>query len=226
MTGRVLVVTPHADSHARMERLLRKAGFETEHASTFEAARPRLTVTTPDVLISDVHLGEYNGLHLAIVGRDRRPALVAIVVGPPDAVLAREATQHGATYLNEPTTDEALLAKLSMLLQEIGRHRRWPRKHVSETVAAECGASPARIVDLSYGGLRLEVEDGGTSAPQLGSGLRINLPDFGVSIDTALVWVERAPSGYLHCGAAVERLSPALTSAWRQVVDRVGFSVQ
>jgi hypothetical protein len=59
-----------------------------------------------------------------------------------------------------------------------------------------------------------------------GPGLRINLPDFGVSIDTALVWVERAPSGYLHCGAAVERLSPALTSAWRQVVDRVGFSVQ
>ena len=90
MTGRVLVVTPHADSHARMERLLRKAGFETEHASTFEAARPRLTVTTPDVLISDVHLGEYNGLHLAIVGRDRRPALVAIVVGPPDAVLHPE----------------------------------------------------------------------------------------------------------------------------------------
>jgi DNA-binding response OmpR family regulator len=226
MTGRVLLVTPHADSRVRLERLLRKAGFETEHVSTFEAARPRLTVTTPDVLISDVQLGEYNGLHLAIVGRDRRPALVAIVIGPPDAVLAKEATEHGATYLSVPTTDEALLAKLSTLLQEIGRHRRWPRKHVAEPVAAECGDSPARIVDLSYGGLRLEVDDAGGAAPQLGSGLRISLPAFGVAIDTALVWVERAPSGHLHCGAAVERLTPALTSAWRQVVDRVGFSVQ
>ena len=27
-------------------------------------------------------------------------------------------------------------------------------------------------------------------------------------------------------GAAVERLSPAVTTAWRQVVDRVGLSVQ
>src|SRR6185436_18692793 len=139
MTGRVLVVTPHADSHARMERLLRQAGFETEHASTFEAARPRLTVTTPDVLISDVHLGEYNGLHLAIVGRDRRPALVAIVIGPSDAVLAREAEQHGAVYLNEPVTESSLVARLNTLVQEMGRHRRWPRKHVAEPVAAECG---------------------------------------------------------------------------------------
>ena len=86
--------------------------------------------------------------------------------------------------------------------------------------------SPARIVDLSYGGVRLEVADVGAAAPELGSGLRVNLPAFGVSIDTALVWVERSPSGFLHCGAAVDRLSPAVTTAWRQVVDRVGFSVQ
>jgi hypothetical protein len=49
---------------------------------------------------------------------------------------------------------------------------------------------------------------------------------FGLSIETALVWVERAPSGFLHCGAAVDRMSPAVATAWRQVVDRVGISVQ
>jgi hypothetical protein len=178
------------------------------------------------VLVSEVQLGEYNGLHLAIIGRERRPALVAIVLGPSDAVLAREAEQHGAVYLNEPVTEASLVARLNTLVQEIGRHRRWPRKHVAEPVAAECGEAPARIVDLSYGGLRLEVADAAAVAPELGSGLRVSLPAFGVSIDTALVWVERAPSGHLHCGAAVDRLSPAVTTAWRQVVDRVGFSVQ
>ena len=226
MAGKVLLVGPNIESRSRTERWLLRAGFETESVSTFEAARPRLTATTPDVLVSAVQLGEYNGLHLAIIGRDRRPALVAVVIGPPDAVLAREAEQHGATYLNEPATEEMLVSKLITLQQEVGRHRRWPRKHVEEPVAAEWGASPARIVDLSYGGLRLEVADAGAAAPELGSGLRVSLPAFGVSIDTALVWVERSPSGYLHCGAAVDRLSPAVTTAWRQVVDRVGFSVQ
>ena len=48
----------------------------------------------------------------------------------------------------------------------------------------------------------------------------------GVDGDAALVWVERSPSGHLQCGAAIDRLSPAVTTAWRQVVDRVGFSVQ
>ncbi len=226
MAGKVLVVSPNIESRNLIERWLRRAGFDTDCVSTFEAARPRLTATSPDVLVSDVQLGEFNGLHLAIVGRDRRPALVAIVVGPPDAVLAKEAAQHGATYMNEPATEEALLSRLTSRLQEIGRHRRWPRKHVTETVTAEWGDASARVVDLSYGGLRLEVADADATAPKLGSGVRVSLPDFGVSIDAALVWVERSPSGHLQCGAAIDRLSPAVTTAWRQVVDRVGFSVQ
>lgn len=226
MASRVLLVIPNVESRDRMEQWLRVSGFDTESVSTFEAARPRLTATSPDVLVSAIQLGEYNGLHLAIIGRDRRPALVTVVVGPPDAVLAREAEQHGATYLKEPATEEALVSKLFALVQEVGRHRRWPRKHVTQLVAAECGESPARIVDLSYGGVRFEVADMDAAAPELGSGLRLNLPMFGLSIDTALVWVERTPSGFLHCGAAVDRMSPAVATAWRQVVDRVGISVQ
>ena len=139
MAGKVLLVGPNIESRSRTERWLLRAGFETESVSTFEAARPRLTATTPDVLVSAVQLGEYNGLHLAIIGRDRRPALVAVVIGPADAVLAREAEQHGATYLNEPATEEMLVSKLITLQQEVGRHRRWPRKHVAEPVAAEWG---------------------------------------------------------------------------------------
>jgi DNA-binding response OmpR family regulator len=226
MTGKVLLVSSNVQSRSTIERWLRRAGFDVESVSTFESARPRLTIASPDVLISDVYLGEYNGLHLAIVGRDRRPSLVAIVVGPPDPVLAKEAGHHGATYLNEPATEDALLARLMPLVKDVGPQRRWPRKHVAEPVAARCGESTARIVELSYGGLRLEVDDTGGAAPQLGCELRVNLPAYGVSIDTALVWIERAPSGVLHCGAAIERLSPAVTTAWRQVVDRVGLSVQ
>jgi DNA-binding response OmpR family regulator len=226
MAGKVLLVSPRTESRIEIEQWLLRAGFYTESLSTFEEARPRLTATGPNVLLTDVRLGEFNGLHLAIVGRDRRPALVAIVMGPSDAVLAKEADRLGATYLTEPVTEERLLAEIETLLQEVGRHRRWPRKHVTEEVRAEFGDSPARVVDLSYGGLRLEVKDVGATLPQPGSGLRVNLPAFGVSIDAALIWVGRAPSGTLLYGAAVDRLNPRTANAWRQVVDRVGFSIQ
>ena len=225
MAGRILLVSPSAESRNRMEQWLEQAGFSTESIATFEDARRRLTATSPDVLVTDVRLGEFNGLHLAIVGRERRPALVAIVIGPTDAVLAKVAEHHGAIFLNEPVTEEELVAQVT-LLQEIGRHRRWPRKHVAEMVNVEFGEAPARIVDLSYGGMRLEVADADANVPELGSGLRVSLPAFGVSIDTALIWVGRAPSGRLLCGAAVDRMNPKVTNAWRLVVDRVGFSIQ
>ena len=225
MAGRILLVSSSSESRDRTEQWLRRAGFSTESVATFEEGRRKLTATSPDVLVTDVRLGEFNGLHLAIVGRDRRPALVAIVIGPTDAVLAKVAEQHGAIFLNEPVTEDELVAQV-FLLQEVGRHRRWPRKHVAETVNVRFGEAPARIVDLSYGGLRLEVADVGATVPKLGSGLRVSLPAFGVSFDTALIWTWRAPSGHLLCGAAVDRMNPSVTNAWRLVVDRVGFSIQ
>jgi hypothetical protein len=95
----------------------------------------------------------------------------------------------------------------------------------AETVSIECDASPGRIVDQ----LRrrsLEVADSGAVAPPRGSHHRVKLPAFDVSIDVELVWAQRGPSGFLQYGAAVNRTVPAKTSAWKQVVDRVGVTIQ
>src|SRR4030095_17241298 len=40
----------------------------------------------------------------------------------------------------------------------VGTARRCPRKQISSMVPALVGDSPARIVDVGYGGVRLEVE--------------------------------------------------------------------
>jgi DNA-binding response OmpR family regulator len=209
-----------------IERWLRRAGFEVDVVATFESARPRLTATGPDALVSAVRLGEFNGLHLAIMGRDRRPTLVAVVVGSSDSVLAKEAERHGATYLTGPIVEGALVSKLNSLLQDAGRQRRWPRKQVAETVEVEYDAATARIVDLSYGGVRLEVAGADAPALERGSRYRVNLPAFDVSIDVELVWAQRGPSGIVQCGAAVNRTTASVSNAWKQVVDRVGFSIQ
>lgn len=226
--GRVLLVSASFQLRRLMEQWLRGAGFSTESVATFAEARQRLTDTGPDVLVTDVRLGEFNGLHLAIVGQDRRPALVAVVIGASDVVLEQEAERQGAIYLTEPVTEEGLVAQVTVLLQEAGRLRRWPRKYVAVRVEVECGDSPARIVDLSYGGLRIELDAAapGVTVAEPGSDLRVSLPAFGVSVDTALVWVGRAPSGFLWCGAALAETNSNATSGWRDVVDRLGDRLQ
>jgi len=222
---RVLLATADPASRSRREGWLQRLGFAVKSFSNFEDARRELPTLDPDVLISDVRLGEFNGLHLVIVGRARRANMVAIVVGAPDPVLARETERLGATYLSEPITEDDLTGQVQMLLREAGRKRRWPRKHVADPVEVEVGTSAAHLIDLSYGGFRLEFAGGGAYVPERGSGIRARVPVFGVSVDADLVWIERGESGRFVCGAALANPDPAVAGRWRQVVDRLGHSI-
>ena len=49
------------------------------------------------MVITQLRLQEYNGLHLAL--RARQAGIPAVVVGEPDAVLERDAEQLGATFV-------------------------------------------------------------------------------------------------------------------------------
>jgi hypothetical protein len=64
--------------------------------TTFTAAKALLE-TKPALVISELKLGEYNGLHLAL--KARAVGIPAIIVGPQDSVLQRDAGDLGATYL-------------------------------------------------------------------------------------------------------------------------------
>ena len=72
------------------------AGYELAIVTTFTAAKALLE-TKPALVISELKLGEYNGLHLAL--KARAVGIPAIIVGPQDAVLQRDAGDLGATYL-------------------------------------------------------------------------------------------------------------------------------
>jgi hypothetical protein len=52
----------------------------------------------PDLLITELKLGEHNGLHLAL--RARAKSVPAVVIGEPDPVLERDAFQLGAMFLH------------------------------------------------------------------------------------------------------------------------------
>jgi CheY-like chemotaxis protein len=93
---RVLVVAPTPQLAATLLEWLTEAGHEVILVTSFLAGKARLE-HGPSVLISEVRLGDFNGLHLAL--RARTGEIPSIVVGSPDPVLEREAERLGVAYL-------------------------------------------------------------------------------------------------------------------------------
>ena len=110
---RVLIVD---DNPALLEGMLiafQRDGRNVVACSTFEEARNWLVTEDFNCLMTDVRLGAFNGLQLAVIARDRSPEIGIIVFsGFDDPVLREEAAQLKATYLVKPITAEQLFELL------------------------------------------------------------------------------------------------------------------
>jgi DNA-binding NtrC family response regulator len=63
----------------------------------FPAARAQLVRAPPRILVTNLRLADYNGLHLVFLGRAARPSMRCIVhTDRPDVYLLQEAQAHGA----------------------------------------------------------------------------------------------------------------------------------
>lgn len=97
---RIVVVTDAPALRNDLLSWLRPDAYQVAAVTTFASANVHLQ-THPSLVITQVKLGEHNGLHLAL--RARCQGVPAIVIGERDAVVARDAAEFGATYV---TTDE------------------------------------------------------------------------------------------------------------------------
>ena len=79
----VLIVDSHASVLAKTIAAFAQAGYAAMGASTFQAAKRLLHNHPPDVLIADLRLGAFNGLHLAVLGRRNNPTMTTIVTHSP-----------------------------------------------------------------------------------------------------------------------------------------------
>ena len=105
----ISVVHADPEASANTEKLLSNAGYRVTTASTFEEAM-LLAANSPDLLITHIRLGAFNGLHLVLRRRDEHPHSASIVMDSrADALLAREAKRLSAPYLTEPVSPEQLL---------------------------------------------------------------------------------------------------------------------
>ena len=86
-----------------LTRELTGLGFAVAVVTNFADAKNRVTTEPPDLLVTDVRLGPFNGLHLVSAAKSVKPALAVIVVGDAeDLALSGEAERAGATFLLAP----------------------------------------------------------------------------------------------------------------------------
>lgn len=223
MRHKVLVVDDNEAARTGLAKILERADFTVFTAATFAEGRSALAKDQPDLLIADVRLGEYNGLQL--LASATRPTPAIIVTGYPDPVLEADARRMGAEYLVKPVSPSSLVElvrrKLSSMHAEamFRPARKWERKQVSGALPAKVGDEPARVLDVSYGGLRLELE----RRPErpMPTSFTLDFPASGISVPVDVVWTTRVSDEHWVCGASVVQAEDAPALAWQGLVDAV-----
>jgi hypothetical protein len=76
---------------------------------------------------------------------------------------------------------------------------------------------PAAVVDVCYGGLRLEVPDGG----RLPATFDIEISGIGLQLPVESVWCHPEAGGGVMCGASLIADSTPAARTWRAIVDRL-----
>ena len=105
----ILIVEDDQSTLIGWVELLRGAGYCVRGVSSYEEGRQELAMM-PDLLITDVRLGVYNGLQLLMRGRMVNPRLQAIVItGYADQIVRREAVYLHAEHLEKPVDADRLL---------------------------------------------------------------------------------------------------------------------
>lgn len=221
MPPRVLIVEDNDATRTGLHELLKRAGYDTQATRSYEEGIRVMREDTPDLLIADVRLGPYNGLQLLVTSPKRVPTI--IMTGFPDSVLEADAHHLGAQFILKPVAPAALLALIEEQLaarphQELsGPTRRWARKQVPGELTAQVEDVTARILDVSYGGMRFQLSR--DAERQLPSSFNVVLPQSDVAVQVDLVWSTRGSDGAWLYGAALSEANQTATKAWHGLVD-------
>jgi two-component system response regulator GlrR len=120
----LLVVDDDRDHLALVERWLKLEGFDVTAADSGESALAVVEARRPDLVLTDLVMGEIDGIRLLREIHRHDPVMPVIIMsgqaGIPDAV---KATHLGASaFLTKPITREALIAEVrETLTAHVGR---------------------------------------------------------------------------------------------------------
>jgi hypothetical protein len=169
-----------------------------------------------EMLVIDVDLVTVGTL--VRIARYRATPRPVVVIGDADPQAEADAGRRGATYMVRPIDRAGLLFAVTLALAEGRPMRRSPRKRVSPLHGLIDGV-PSRVLDVSYEGVRLELDRLHRAALPPHFALRI--PLFNVAITVQRVWVS-ATAGtapQLWCGGALTQNPQRSAASWRSLVD-------
>jgi hypothetical protein len=185
-------------------------------APTFLLAKSALLEARPAVLVTQVRLSEFNGIHLALWGRERLPFLRVVIVGQSDPNLETEARTSGFFYLRHNDEQTIVQATLEAIAREQPR-RRWQRKQLPSSLAGQIDGTPALVLDVGYGGVRMQIQGPFHAEPD--TRLPLNIPALGLDVETTCRWITSDESGWHSCGVSLADADVLAGSRWRALVD-------
>lgn len=108
-----LIVEDHEPLLAILASWLREEHYDIVTCSRFEDARRYLADRTPSALVTDIRLGAFNGLQLAMELHDRQPNVPIVVISAfDDPTLAREVELLGGVFILKPLGRQDLVVAL------------------------------------------------------------------------------------------------------------------
>ena len=215
----ILVVDDDAARRHEMVSMLKRRDYTVDSSPTVEQAYVRITEQPITLVVSGIRVGSTNGIQFIVGCRGRRPDIAGIVVaGQPEDVSEMDAWRHGVSVVCRPLIPEHFLMVIAEKLASVRQRQRWPRKKITSYVPLHVERLPARLLDVSYGGLRFQLEG---ESYDLRSPVRIEIPVSQLSLDAELVWSARGVDGAsCLCGVMLNDERNA-DHAWRAFVDRV-----
>ena len=216
---RILVLDDDEHALSGIVELLRDAGHHVTGASTYDAAKRLLAVSPFDLLITDVRLRSFNGLHLVMQARADHPEMAVIIItGYDDPLIELEAHRYHAELVRKPIKPVEFVTLVNELLSGVRRQRRWPRKRVQGGFRVFVKGRPAAVVDVSYGGLRLEMAE---NVP-LPDRFDVEVTGIGLQLEVQPVWSHAAQNAHgTLIGATLAAEHSASAQTWREIVDRL-----
>src|SRR5258708_30213145 len=92
-------------------------------------------------------------------GADHPETAIIIVTGYDDPLIELEPNRYHAALIRKPIRPAEFQERVNDALRQVRRQRRWPRKRILGGFRVTIKGRPAAGVDVSYGGLRLELPD-------------------------------------------------------------------
>jgi DNA-binding response OmpR family regulator len=220
MSQKILIVDDNIATRAELVKLLADAGFETLTAATVPDAMRVLSTAQPDLLITEIRLDTYNGLHLIAMAPKPIPAIV--ITGYPDRAVEADARRLGAEYLSKPVSPGELFATIQRTLTTAAARgtflppRADPRTMCPPNTMVLVNDAPACLVDVSAGGARVEVQ----CAPgeTVRSPLAFRVEELDLALPLEVMWKRRTSQNTWLCGVSVaEDLRPE----WQALLNAI-----